>query len=88
MTPRRVPWVPPRPLFAIAVAFRNLLARFLRTLASHGGYGTVVGHVLAQNQHLEGVLFDDPAVLDEARPVLDAWGVTDRVRVRPSDVPR
>jgi len=39
-----------------------------------GGHGTVLGHVLAQNPHLEGVLFDDPAVLDGARPVLDAWG--------------
>jgi hypothetical protein len=46
-----------------------------------GGHGTVLAHVLAQNPHLEGVLFDDPAVLDGARQVLDAWGVTDRVRL-------
>lgn len=33
MTPRRVPWVPPRPLFAIAVPLHNLLVRLWRELA-------------------------------------------------------
>ena len=46
-----------------------------------GGYGTVLAHVLAQNPHLEGVLFDDPGVLEGARPVLESWGVMDRVRL-------
>jgi hypothetical protein len=65
------------PAFARAVDF----SRAKRVCDVGGGYGTVLAQVLAQNQHLEGVLFDDPAVLEEARPVLDAWGVTDRVRL-------
>lgn len=65
------------PAFARGVDF----SRAKRVCDVGGGYGTVLAHVLAQNQHLEGVLFDDPAVLDEARPVLDAWGVTHRVQL-------
>jgi SAM-dependent methyltransferase len=65
------------PAFARAVDF----SQAKRVCDVGGGYGTVLAHVLAQNPHLEGVLFDDPAVLEGARPVLDAWGVTDRVQL-------
>jgi hypothetical protein len=65
------------PAFARRVDF----SRAKRVCDVGGGHGTVLVHVLAQNPHLEGVLFDDPAVLAGARPVLDAWGVTDRVRL-------
>jgi hypothetical protein len=65
------------PVFARAVDF----SRAKRVCDVGGGYGTLLAHVLAHHQHLQGVLFDSPAVLDEARPVLDAWGVTDRVQL-------
>ncbi len=65
------------PAFARAVDFSGAK----RVCDVGGGYGTVLAHVLAQNPHLEGVLFDDPGVLDGAQPVLDAWGVTHRVRL-------
>lgn len=65
------------PAFARAVDF----SQAKRVCDVGGGYGTVLAHVLAHNQHLEGVLFDDPGVLDGARPVLEAWGVADRVQL-------
>jgi hypothetical protein len=65
------------PAFARAVDF----SQAKRVCDVGGGYGTVLAHVLARNQHLQGVLFDDPNVLEGARPVLDAWGVTDRVQL-------
>jgi len=65
------------PAFARAIDF----SRAKRVCDVGGGYGTVLAHVLAQNDHLEGVLFDDPGVLKEARPVLEAWGVADRVHL-------
>jgi SAM-dependent methyltransferase len=65
------------PAFARGVDF----SQAKRVCDVGGGYGTVLAHVLAQNQHLEGVLFDAQAVLDGARPVLDAWGVADRVQL-------
>lgn len=65
------------PAFARAVDF----SQAKRVCDVGGGYGTVLAHVLARNHHLEGVLFDDPSVLEGARLVLDTWGVTDRVRL-------
>jgi hypothetical protein len=70
------------PAFARAVDF----SQAKRVCDVGGGYGTVLAHVLAQNQHLEGVLVDDPGVLEGARPVLDAWGVTDRVQLVGADI--
>jgi hypothetical protein len=46
-----------------------------------GGRGTLLGAILAQHPHLEGVLFDDPRVVAEAGTVLDGYGVRERVRV-------
>jgi hypothetical protein len=65
------------PAFARTVDF----SRAKRVCDVGGGQGTVLAHVLALHPHLEGVLFDEPAVLDGARQMLDAWGVTDRVRL-------
>jgi hypothetical protein len=69
------------PAFARAVDF----ARAKRVCDVGGGHGTVLAHVLAQNPGLEGVLFDDPAVLEGARSLFDAWGLADRVRLVAGD---
>jgi hypothetical protein len=44
-----------------------------------GGSGTLLAAVLAGNSHMRGILFDQPGVVAEAGPVLEAAGVTDRV---------
>jgi SAM-dependent methyltransferase len=46
-----------------------------------GGRGTLLAHVLAQHPHLDGILFDDPAVVDQAGPVLATWGVAERAQL-------
>jgi predicted O-methyltransferase YrrM len=46
-----------------------------------GGTGTLLAAILNANSHLEGVLFDLPAVVARAAPVLTAAGVSERVEV-------
>jgi O-methyltransferase domain/Dimerisation domain len=46
-----------------------------------GGKGTLLAHVLAQHPHLQGILFDQPNVVAGARPLLESWGVADRVKL-------
>jgi C-methyltransferase len=65
------------PSFARAVDF----SAAKRVCDVGGGRGTLLAHVLAQHPHLEGVLFDEEGVLGRAQPVLDMWGVTDRVQL-------
>ena len=65
------------PAFARQVDF----SRAKRVCDVGGGRGTLLAHVLARHPHLEGVLFDAPAVVDQAGPVLDAWGVAERVQL-------
>lgn len=48
-----------------------------------GGKGTLLAHVLAQHPHLQGILFDQPNVVAGARPLLESWGVADRVELVP-----
>jgi ubiquinone/menaquinone biosynthesis C-methylase UbiE len=43
-----------------------------------GGYGTLLGAILAAHRRLRGVLYDLPHVIAGARPRLTAAGVTDR----------
>ena len=43
-----------------------------------GGSGTLLAAVLAAHPSLRGIVFDQPAVVAEARPVLEAAGVIDR----------
>ena len=45
-----------------------------------GGKGTLLAHVLALHPHLQGILFDQPKVVAGAGPLLESWGVTDRVK--------
>jgi hypothetical protein len=46
-----------------------------------GGTGTLLSGILAANPTLSGVLFDLPAVVAKAGPVLERAGTTDRVAV-------
>ncbi|HYJ90204.1 MAG TPA: methyltransferase, partial [Pyrinomonadaceae bacterium] len=50
-----------------------------------GGYGHLLGAVLAANPNAKGVLFDLPAVLEGAPDMLDRYGVKDRVQVIEGD---
>jgi hypothetical protein len=43
-----------------------------------GGSGTLIAGVLAEHPHLRGIVFDQPAVVAEAGPILEAAGVADR----------
>jgi hypothetical protein len=46
-----------------------------------GGTGTLLSGILAAQPHLQGVLFDLPAVVARARPILERAAVVDRVEV-------
>ena len=46
-----------------------------------GGNGTLIATILAAHPEMRGILFDQPAVVAESGPVLDAAGVADRCRV-------
>ncbi|HKG19362.1 MAG TPA: methyltransferase [Candidatus Limnocylindrales bacterium] len=51
----------------------------VRTVADvGGGNGTLLAGVLAAHGHLRGIVFDQPAVVADAEPVLEAAGVADR----------
>lgn len=52
------------------------------TLVDVGGAsGNMLGHVLARHPGLKGVLYDLPHVVSDARPLLERFGVADRVSV-------
>jgi hypothetical protein len=46
-----------------------------------GGRGTLISELLIRHGHLRGVLYESQKVLDSARPLLEARGVLDRVRL-------
>ena len=46
-----------------------------------GGSGTLLASVLAAHPRLQGILFDQPAVVAEAAPILERTGVADRAGV-------
>ena len=51
----------------------------LRTVVDvGGGYGTILAAVLRANPGLRGVLFDQPAVIEGARPRIAASGLAER----------
>jgi hypothetical protein len=65
------------PAFARGVDFSTV-----KRVCDVGGVrGTLLARVLAQHPHLEGVLFDDPLAVDQARPMFDMWGVAARVQL-------
>ena len=43
-----------------------------------GGHGRLLATILERNPRLRGILFDQPHVIEGARPTLDAAGVADR----------
>ncbi len=46
-----------------------------------GASGNMLGHVLSRHAHLNGVLFDLPHVVSDAPPLLERFGVADRVTI-------
>jgi SAM-dependent methyltransferase len=57
-----------------------------RTVADvGGGHGPVLASILQKHPHVEGVLFERPAVLDAAREHLASAGVLDRCRLVAGD---
>ena len=46
-----------------------------------GGHGTLIAAILAANPKMEGVLFDVPHVVADARNLLDREGVIDRCKI-------
>lgn len=53
----------------------------IETLMDVGGcHGTLLGAILSRNPNMKGILFDLPHVVSGATPVLEKWGVTDRVQ--------
>jgi O-methyltransferase/methyltransferase family protein len=64
-----------------AVAGSYDFARFDTVADLGGGVGTLLTAILERNPKLHGVLFDQPDVVADAAPVLQAAGVTDRCRL-------
>ncbi|GLP63750.1 methyltransferase [Streptomyces sp. TUS-ST3] len=54
-------------------------SRFSRIADIGGGRGHFLGEVLSKQPHATGVLFERQAVLDHAGPLLEQFGVQDRV---------
>jgi hypothetical protein len=46
-----------------------------------GASGNMLGHVLSRHPNLRGVLYDLPHVVTDAPPLLDSFGVRDRVTI-------
>src|SRR5688500_9389368 len=46
-----------------------------------GASGNVLGHVISRHPNVQGVLYDLPHVVVDAPPLLEAFGVQDRVRI-------
>lgn len=46
-----------------------------------GASGNMLGHVLSRHSHLRGVLYDLPHVVVDAPPLLEGFGVADRVTI-------
>jgi len=46
-----------------------------------GASGNMLGHVLSRHPHVRGVLYDLPHVVVDAPPLLDGFGVKDRVTI-------
>lgn len=46
-----------------------------------GATGNMLGHILSRHPHLKGVLYDLPHVVTDAPPLLENFGVADRVSI-------
>ncbi len=68
-----------RDIAAILAAYD--FARFTTLVDVGGGQGALLTGILQAYPALRGILFDQPHVVDQAAPVLDAAGVADRCAV-------
>lgn len=50
-----------------------------------GGYGALLSAILLANPHLQGVLFEQPHVIDEGSEYLESHGAANRIRTAPGD---
>ena len=50
-----------------------------------GGVGNLLGAILQRYPDMKGILFEVPPVLDAAPPMLESYGVRDRVTLVPGD---
>ncbi|HKT37406.1 MAG TPA: methyltransferase [Ktedonobacterales bacterium] len=68
---------------AIASAYDFSAARTIVDIA--GGQGALIAAILRANPDLHGILFDQPHVVANARPILEAAGVADRCELVSGD---
>jgi hypothetical protein len=69
------------PLTAAAVAAAYDFSGYATIADVGGGNGALLSGILTANPHLRGMLFDQPHVVERARPLLDAAGIGDRITV-------
>lgn len=69
------------PLTAAAVAAAYDFSGYGTIADVGGGNGALLSGILTANAHLRGLLFDQPHVVERARPALDAAGIGDRITV-------
>jgi hypothetical protein len=50
-----------------------------------GGHGMLLASVLKKYPHLKGILFEVPAIAEEAKSLIDAYGVADRCTIISGD---
>jgi C-methyltransferase len=78
-------------MMGLSVADAPVIARLYPFREIHsvcdigGGRGTLLSELLIRHAHLRGVLYERGPVLDSARPLLEARGVLNRVRLSPGD---
>ena len=46
-----------------------------------GGQGLLLASIIKKYPHMKGILFDVPAVVEEAREIINSYGVTDRCEI-------
>ena len=68
---------------APVIAARYPFAEVRRVCDVGGGRGTLLSELLLRHPHLQGVLCDNPGVLESARELLSRRGVLDRVELVP-----
>lgn len=66
------------PAHARLVAATYDFSRMSRVVDVGGGRGRLLAAILERNPRLRGILFDQPHVIEDARPILDEEGVGDR----------
>lgn len=78
-------------MMGVSVADAPVIARLYPFRELHsvcdvgGGRGTLLSELLIRHPHLRGVLYESEGVLDSARPLFEARGVLNRVRLSPGN---